>query len=88
MAQLNTKSFTEVDINFTDVEDVKSFIRTNCTYDDQIDVCSDGFVVDGKSILGVLSLDLSKKVTVRVYGEKASSFAKNIKDLFLHHKEV
>ena len=40
-----------------------------CDFD--VDVFYDRVVIDGKSILGVLSLDLTKVLNVRLHGESA-----------------
>ena len=47
---------------------VKDFVNaaTKCDFD--IDIYNNRYVVDAKSILGVLGLDLSKPVTVEYHG--------------------
>lgn len=52
--------------NFTDA---RSFVlaATGCDFD--VDVFYNRVIIDAKSILGVLSLDLSNILTVRFYGE-------------------
>ncbi len=37
-----------------------------------VKLCSDGYIVNGKSLLGMFSLDLSKPLTVRVNGTPGS----------------
>lgn len=61
---------------FETVDTVKDFIHILSTYDCSVDVMSGRYIVDGKSVLGLLSLDLSKTVTVKISGEQA-------KDAFL-----
>ncbi len=55
-------------IKLTQFEDVKNFVKAagGCNFD--VDLCYNRIVVDAKSILGVLSLDLSKVLTVEYYG--------------------
>ena len=50
-------------------DEVKDFVRaaSNCDFD--IDISYNSYVVDAKSILGVLSLDLRKILTVEYDGE-------------------
>ena len=50
-------------------KEVTEFVQAaeNCGFD--IDVCYDRILVDGKSILGMLGLDLTKALTVRYSGE-------------------
>lgn len=53
------------------VDDIKSFVRiaTNTSLD--VILTSGRWVVDGKSLLGILSLDLSKPITCQI-GDKDS----------------
>ena len=57
---------TRIRLNMDDVHD---FVKaaTKCDFD--IDVRYNRFLVDAKSILGVLSMDLTRELTVRCYGE-------------------
>ena len=50
------------------VDEVKEFVRsaTHCNFD--IDVFYNRVIIDAKSILGVLSLDLSRQLTVKCNG--------------------
>lgn len=58
------KKFT---IKLNNKEDIKKFIEVTalCGYD--IDVMRDKYVIDGKSVLGLLSLDLSKSLEVLLH---------------------
>lgn len=53
------------------LEEVKVFVSaaTKCDFD--IDISYNRFVVDAKSIVGVLGLDLKQVLTVRCYGYDA-----------------
>ena len=56
-------------IMLTSMADAKEFVMeaTKCDFD--IDVFYNRVVIDAKSILGVLSMDLTRVLTVRMYGE-------------------
>lgn len=62
----------EMSIRIPDIETAKQFCRMagECPFD--IDVFYNRVVIDAKSILGVLSLDLSRTVNVRLHGEDAA----------------
>ena len=63
------------------VEDVKEFGRFASIYDCGIDVCSQDrhFTVDGASLMGLFSLDLTKPILVSIKDiEAAESFKKDI----------
>mgnify|MGYP000432385343 CR=1 FL=1 len=50
-------------------EDVKEFVNQASKCDFDIDVFYNRVVIDAKSILGVLSMDLTKVLTVRCNGQ-------------------
>lgn len=58
-------------IKLNSIQDAKDFViaATKCDFD--IDVFYNSVCIDGKSILGVLSLDICHKLTVRFNGEDA-----------------
>lgn len=61
---MNTKQ-----IKFEDTEEVKEFVKAAGQCDFDIDVKCDRVIIDAKSILGVISLGLSKVLTVQYGGE-------------------
>ena len=72
-----------VKISLQMAQNVKEFVKIvqDCPY--EIDLKSDKYIVDAKSILGIFSLDLSKPLTVEIYDDncedviaKLSKFAK------------
>ncbi len=66
-------------VNLKEVEDVKTFANYANNYSCDILVRSQdkNFVVDGSSILGILSLDLSRPVKVEVKNIEAGESFKN-----------
>ena len=48
---------------------VKKFVNIVQSYSFEIDLRSDRYVVDAKSILGIFSLDLSKPINVEIHAE-------------------
>lgn len=59
----------ETRVKLNTVDDAREFVRLAGKCDFDIDVFYNRIIIDGKSILGVLSLDLTKVLTVRCYGE-------------------
>lgn len=55
---------TEIEIRLTEMMKVYDFVKTCGTFESSIDVSSmnNRYIVDGKSLLGILGLDLSKNV--------------------------
>ncbi|MCI6885786.1 MAG: HPr family phosphocarrier protein [Lachnospiraceae bacterium] len=62
----------EKKIRLTTLEDAKEFVKEAMKCDFDIDIYYNRVVIDAKSILGVLSLDLTKVLTVRMYGDNAA----------------
>lgn len=56
-------------IYLNSVDRVKRFVDTASKYECDIDLVSGRFVIDGKSLLGIFSLDLSKPLEVMVTDE-------------------
>ena len=46
------------------VDKVKDFVRQTSKFKGSIDITSGRYVIDGRSLMGILSLDLSKPVAV------------------------
>lgn len=53
------------------IKDAKEFVCAAGRCDFDIDVYYNHIVIDAKSILGVLSLDLTKELTITMHGENA-----------------
>jgi phosphotransferase system HPr-like phosphotransfer protein len=51
------------------VQKVKSFVNIISTFDGDLDLSSERYVVDAKSIMGIFSLDLSKNIQLNVHDE-------------------
>lgn len=61
----------EMKIKLATIEDAKKFVKSAMDCDFDVDVFYNCVVIDAKSILGVLSLDLRKVLTVRLHGDDA-----------------
>ena len=56
-------------IRLNATEDVKEFVKAASKCDFDVDISYNRVIIDAKSILGVLSMDLTRELTVRCYGE-------------------
>ena len=56
-------------IKLVSIADAKAFVTAARKCDFDVDVFYNRVVIDGKSILGVLSMDLTKTLIVRLHGE-------------------
>ena len=48
-------------------EDLKEFIKITTSFESNIDIIKDRYVVDAKSLLGVLSLDFTQSTMVVIH---------------------
>ena len=60
---------TEKRVWFKDSEEVENFVSAAGQCDFEIDIFYNRIIIDAKSILGVLSLDLTRVLTVEYDGE-------------------
>ena len=73
-------------ISLSSIEIVKKFVNIANNYDFPINLHSDKYIINGKSIMGIFSLDLSKPVELKVEGDCPEEFKKSIEP-FLVSKE-
>jgi len=66
---------TTFSIRLTSVSDVKLFVEAASRCRCEVDILTGRYVVDGKSILGLLSINLAAPVTVRVCGTEQEAAA-------------
>lgn len=62
----------EFKLSVNTIDKVKKFVNINMKYDADITVESGRYIIDGKSIMGMFSLDLSKVLKVVIDTEDAS----------------
>ena len=72
-------SMKAVNIKLSLAQDVKAFVNIANRYSYDIDLRVGRHVVDGKSILGIFSLDLSKTITLEVYEDNCDDLMEEIK---------
>lgn len=70
---------TEKKVKLNTMDDIKNFVYLLNEFENDVDVSSAQYVVDGKSILGVFSLDLDKALTVRFHGELSAEYQEKLK---------
>ena len=68
-----------VKISLQIAQNVKDFVKVVQDYPCEIDLKSDKYVVDAKSILGIFSLDLSKPLTVEIHSDDCDDLIEALK---------
>ena len=73
-------SMPEFYVSLSSIEDVRQFVNAATRCPCEVDVLSGRYVVDGKSIMGLFSLDLSQPVKVEVRGaeEEREAFFRSL----------
>ena len=56
-----------VQVKLTSIDDVNEFVSIASLNKGDIDIRSGRYIIDGKSILGILSLNLNQPLTVDIY---------------------
>ncbi|MBQ3928178.1 MAG: HPr family phosphocarrier protein [Clostridia bacterium] len=63
-------------IRLVTIKDVQDLVRILINFNGDVDLISGRYIVDGKSLLGIFSLDMMKPIQVKVHDDK------NADDLF------
>ena len=71
------------EIIFDTINDVKAFVAVAGKYPFDIDLISGRYIVDGKSIMGILSLDLAHPIEMEVHSSKCNDFLAEIKPFII-----
>lgn len=58
----------ETKVKLDTIDKVKDFVQKIAKFPEDIELATDHYIVDAKSILGVLSLDLNKPLNLRIHG--------------------
>lgn len=66
----------EFNIMLGTINDVKEFVEIVSQYDFDIDLSSGKYVVNAKSIMGIFSLDLTKKIKITAHTDDDDFFEK------------
>ena len=62
----------ELDLNIGTISKVKNFANCNWNFDGIVDVISGHYIINGKSIMGIFSLDLTNSVHVKLTADSES----------------
>lgn len=68
-----------IKISLQMAQNVKEFVKIVQDYPFEIDLKSDKYVVDAKSILGIFSLDLSKPLIVEIHSDNCDDLLAALK---------
>lgn len=66
------------------MEEIQEFNRVVGQYEYEVDMVSGRYVIDAKSLMGILSLDLSKPVTIQMQGNPNEEFLEKLEKFIVH----
>lgn len=67
---------TKLTIKLNTIERVRGFINNTTKFDSDIDVIRDRYVIDGKSIMALFTIDLLKPVDVKIHSNNEDEIIK------------
>lgn len=68
----------ELQIRLATIADVRDFVTMVTAYVGDVDLISGRYIVDGKSIMGIFSLDLLAPITVRINSGDEAKLAEEL----------
>lgn len=76
------KNMCKVAILLNSVDKVKKFVSTIVKFDAEMDLISGRCVIDAKSIMGILGMELSKPIMLRIHdeGKEVEEIVKAVKE--------
>ena len=78
---------SEMLVSFKNPEEILNFVNTVAKYPYDMDMKRGRFVVDAKSILGIMNLGLNNVISLQVYGDHCEELKKEI-SRYAAYKEI
>ena len=72
-----------LDVSLNTIDRVKKFVNITSEFDCEIDVLQGRYIISGKSIMGIFSLNLTENVTVEIENDDENiinDFVKKMKE--------
>ncbi len=76
------------DILLPDIETVKKFVSFANQYEFPVTILSDKYIINGKSIMGIFALDLSRPIKIEVSENCPADFKEKLKEFSLAAEAV
>ena len=73
----------EIMIRLSTIQDVNQFVKIVAGADQDIDLSSGRYVVDGKSIMGIFSLDLMNPIKMSIHGDNVEEILEQVKNFIV-----
>lgn len=73
----------EFNIKLSTIADVRDFVNAVASFDGEVDLSSGRYVVDGKSIMGIFSLDLLSPIKLTVHEGNTDDLIAKVKQFIV-----
>ena len=70
-------------IKLSTIADVRDFVNAVAAFDGEVDLSSGRYVVDGKSIMGIFSLDLLSPIKLTVHSDNADELMAKVQKFII-----
>lgn len=71
---------TSVEIKLTSIQDIHSFVNLVNKYGMEVDLSSGRYIVNAKSIMGILSLDLANPVILTAHADDCDALLSDLSE--------
>lgn len=75
-------------IKLVSIEDVYTLVKTLLAFDGEVDLESGRYKVDGRSLLGIFSLDLTSPIKLIYHGEKSDELFSRLEKFVVEAPEA
>ncbi|MBE6632080.1 MAG: HPr family phosphocarrier protein [Ruminococcaceae bacterium] len=72
-----------VDIKLSSIQDVRDFVDIVTGYCSDVDLTSGRYTVDGKSIMGIFSLDLLSPITMTIHNDECGDLLEKVEKFII-----
>ncbi len=72
-----------MNIRLSTIADVRDFVNAVAAFDGEVDLSSGRYIVDGKSIMGIFSLDLLSPIKLTIHSDNPDSLVEKIKQFII-----
>ena len=72
-----------VNIKLSTIDDIRMLVDTTTSYKDDVELSSGSYTIDAKSIMGIFGLDLSKPISLTVFGDDPSELIDKLVSLIV-----
>ena len=69
---------SEVKVMFNTLEDIRKYLRALDSFNGDLDLQYESQIVDGKSLLGILSLGVNRLLNLQIYSDNYEELIKKI----------